>query len=315
MILALCLLTVGSGVALAGPRVLSRLTRSGRWPLSGVFAWQVASWCVLGSVGLAAALIASPSLAAAGRLPEGLESCVASMVRIVNPADERLLQAMALAVLSGIVIRVVSCLVRVGSMSRRRRTRHRLLLSLVAHWNPQLDAHVIDDATPLVYCLPGQGGRVVFTSAALERLSSVQRQAVLAHERAHLRGRHHALIASATVLARAFPRVALFVQSREHTARLVEMRADDAAARHYGRSLVAGALLVLADMARSDTVLAATGITTVVRIERLMQMPPHVHPTVAGTVMRTSGAVMIAGLLVVLPLLLTIAAHAALCFI
>jgi beta-lactamase regulating signal transducer with metallopeptidase domain len=313
--LALCLLTVSSGLVIVGPRVLSRLTGSGRWPLSGILAWQVASWSVLGGVGLAAALLASPSLAAAGRLPAGLESCLASVRRIVNPADNPLLQAMALVLLAGIAVRLASCLARTGLTNHRRRARHRMLLSLVAHHHPQLDAHVIDDDTPLVYCLPGHGGRVVFTSAALERLSGAQRQAVLAHERAHLQGRHHLLIASATVLARAFPRVSLFAQSREHTVRLVEMRADDVAVRRHGRRLVAEALLVLADMARSDTVLAATGVTTAVRIERLLRTPTHVRPTVAGGLVRASGVFMVGGLFVASPLLLAIVGHAALCLI
>jgi Zn-dependent protease with chaperone function len=315
VILALCLLTVGSGLVVVGPRVLSRLTESGRWPLSGILAWQAASWSVLGSVGLAAALIASPSLAAAGRLPAGLESCLASVRRVINPAGNPLLQAMALVLLAGIAVRLVSCLARTGLTSHRRRARHRVLLSLVAHHHPQLDVHIIEDDTPLVYCLPGRGGRVVFTSAALERLSSAQRQAVLAHEHAHLRGRHHLLIASATILAGAFPRVSLFVQSREHTARLVEMRADDVAVRRHGRRLVADALLVLVDMARSDTVLAATGVTTAVRIERLLRTPTRARPTLAGGLVRASGVFVVGGLFVASPLLLAIAGHAALCLI
>jgi Zn-dependent protease with chaperone function len=315
VILALCLLTVGTGLVVGSPRVLSRLTESGRWPLSGILAWQVASWSVVGSVGLAAALIASPSLAAAGRLPAGLESCLVSVRRVVNPADNPLLQTMALVLLAGLIVHLASCVARTGLTSRRRRARHRLLLSLVTFHHPQLDARVIDDETPLVYCLPGRGGQVVFTSAALERLSNAQRQAVLAHERAHLQGRHHLLIASATVLARAFPRVSLFVQSREHTARLIEMRADDVAVRRHGRRLVAEALLVLVDMARSDTVLAATGVTTAVRIERLLCAPTHVPPTVAGGLLRASGAFVVGGLFVASPLLLAIAGHAALCLI
>lgn len=315
MILALCLLTVSSGLVLFGPRVLSRLTGSGRWPLPSILVWQVASWSVLGSVGLAAALIASPSLAAAGRLPAGLESCLASVSRVVNPAGNPLLQAMALVLLAGIAVRLATCVARTGLTNRRFRARHRALLSLVAHHHPNLDAHVIDFDTPLVYCLPGHGGRVVFTSAALGRLRSDQRQAVLAHERAHLQGRHHFLIASATVLARAFPRVALFVQSREHTARLVEMRADDVAVRRHGRRLVAEALLELVDMARSDTVLAATGVTTAARIERLLRTPAPLQPTVAGGLVRGFGVFIVGGLFVASPVLLAVAGHAALCLI
>ena len=54
---------------------------------------------------------------------------------------------------------------------------------------------------------PAAGRPVVLTSAAVEALDDTQLAAVLAHERAHQRGRHHLLVSLAGSLAAAFPRV------------------------------------------------------------------------------------------------------------
>ncbi|WP_370369937.1 hypothetical protein [Catenulispora sp. GP43] len=52
---------------------------------------------------------------------------------------------------------------------------------------------------------------------------------MIAHERAHVHGRHHLAIAFADAMEAAFPRIALFSVGRTQTARLVELAADDAA--------------------------------------------------------------------------------------
>jgi Zn-dependent protease with chaperone function len=61
---------------------------------------------------------------------------------------------------------------------------------------------------------------------------------VLAHERAHLVGRHHLLIAPTRGLATVLPRIDLFALGAIEMGRLVEMRADNAAARAHGRDTV-----------------------------------------------------------------------------
>ncbi len=52
-------------------------------------------------------------------------------------------------------------------------------------------AVVLDDPRPAAYCVPGRPGTIVLTSGALAVLDPAQLAAVLAHERAHLAGRHH----------------------------------------------------------------------------------------------------------------------------
>lgn len=315
MILALGLLTMAGALLRFGPVTLARLTASDRRPLASLAAWQLAGWSVVVGVALAAALLASPSLAAAGRLPAGLESCLAAVHDLGNPADSMLVRALGAGVVAGVVLRLLACAALTGVANRHRRGRHRLLLSLVGRPDTGLGAHVVPDDTAVVYCLPGRGGCVVFTSAALERLSGRQRAAVLEHERAHLRGHHGLLVGSSGLLARAFPRIRLFTQIREQTSRLVEMRADDVAVRGHGARPVVEALLALADVRNSGTVLAANGVATAARVERLLGQTGFEGPSILRCVGRVCAAVIAIGVIAATPVLLAIAGHAILCLL
>ena len=313
MILALSLLLVSGGFVLVGPRALTHLTRPSQRPLAAIAAWHLAIWSVLGGVILAAALLASPQLAAAGRLLGSLEACLQALDHVSAPATSPLLQAVAALLLAGVLIRLAVCAVTAGWRTHCLRARQRNLLGLVGRRDPGLGVDVIDDDTALVYCLPGQGGHVVFTSAALARLSTAQRDAVLAHERAHLRGRHHLLVANAMLLRNAFPRVRLFAQACEHTALLIEMRADDVAGRRYGRRPLAEALITLTSMMSPKAALGAAGTATMARIERLLSMPAWQQPSRARGMVRGVGIGTVWSLLATSPVTLAVTGHAVLC--
>ena len=53
------------------------------------------------------------------------------------------------------------------------------------------DLTVLDDAGPDAYALPGRPGAIVVTTGMLRALDPAEREVLLAHERAHLAGRHH----------------------------------------------------------------------------------------------------------------------------
>ena len=312
MILAACLLVATGGVLVFGPSWLQRVTSRSRSPLATLVAWQMAAWTTVLAVLFAAALVAIPGLAVAARLPANVESCLVVLRSVPNPADDGIVQILAAAALVVMVLRLSWCAARGAALNHRNRARHRALLGLVGTPDAELGAHIVADPAPVAYCLPGRGGRVVFTSGALTKLDVGQRVAVLAHERAHLRGRHHLLVASASTLTRAFPRLSLFRHAHARTCELVEMRADDLASRRCGRASVAGALLALADMKQTTTVLAATAVTTADRIERLLHDAPPCPPArVRRAVSGAAMASMVAGS----PILLATAGHAALCLL
>ena len=156
--------------------------------------------------------------------------------------------------------------------SRRRRARHDEALALVGRRGPVPGMVLLEDDRPAVYCLPGRR-RIVFTTGALRRLDSRQLDAVLAHERAHLTGRHHLVIILATALRRAFPHVGFFAAAASQISCLVEMAADDTAARRAHRLSLAGALLTLAAARVPAGALGAGGTAGAQRIQRLIDSP------------------------------------------
>jgi Zn-dependent protease with chaperone function len=153
--------------------------------------------------------------------------------------------------------------------SRRRRVRHDEALALVGRPGPAPGVLLLEDDRPAVYCLPGRR-RIVFSTGALRRLDDHQLDAVLAHERAHLAGRHHLVILFARALRSAFPHVRVFATAASQISCLVEMAADDAATRRAHRLTLAAALLTLASARVPAGALGAGGTAGAQRIRRLI---------------------------------------------
>jgi Zn-dependent protease with chaperone function len=125
------------------------------------------------------------------------------------------------------------------------RRRHREKVLVLGRRDPRGMFVLVDDR-PAIYCVPG-GRRacIVATTAALDSLNAEELQAALAHERAHLHGRHHLLVAIARVMDRLLAPLG-FTKSEPQVRQLTEMLADDVAGtRHDGR-VVAEALVALA---------------------------------------------------------------------
>lgn len=158
-----------------------------------------------------------------------------------------------------VAARVLWCLAGGIVSARRDRTRHRKTLALVGQVHGDIGVSVVPDGRPAAYCLPGRGHRIVLTSAALATLGSAELEAVIAHERAHVRGRHHLALAFADAMAVAFPRIGLFAAAKAETRRLVELAADDAACASTDELTLAEALLSMAGSGAPAAALAAGG--------------------------------------------------------
>ena len=78
------------------------------------------------------------------------------------------------------------------------------------------------------YALPGWPGRIVVSAALLGVLDARERAALLAHERAHLAGRHHLFTTVAHLAAAACPLLLPLARAVDYT---VERWADEDAAR------------------------------------------------------------------------------------
>ncbi|WP_225825424.1 M48 family metalloprotease [Streptomyces naphthomycinicus] len=114
---------------------------------------------------------------------------------------------------------------------------------------PAGDLYVVDSPRPDAYALPGRPHRVVVTTAMLRSLDGPEREALLAHERAHNAGGHHYALAAAELAAHCHPAL----RPVRDTIRLAaERAADEAAAASVGdRRLTARAIARAALAAQS----------------------------------------------------------------
>ncbi|MGW4401570.1 M56 family metallopeptidase [Amycolatopsis nivea] len=94
----------------------------------------------------------------------------------------------------------------------------------------------------LAYSVAGKPGLVVLSEGLAKDLSETELAAVVDHERSHLRGRHHRLVAFAHAVSAALPFVPLARRSPEFVAAAVELSADSAAGRRHGPATVSAAL-------------------------------------------------------------------------
>jgi hypothetical protein len=201
--------------------------------------------------------------------------------------------AAGLVLAAAVVLRAGACVAGALRSGRHDRREHAAFLRAAGRPDHVLGAVVLDDDVPAAYCLPGGGQRIVVSAGALAVLAPGQLQAVLAHERAHLRARHSAMLAAASALGCAFPRVPLLAQAGAQLAVLAEMAADDAAARRHDRGDLAEALVILARARARTGALAAGGPAALARIQRLLAPPPRPGRTVRTACLAAGTAALI----------------------
>jgi Zn-dependent protease with chaperone function len=101
-------------------------------------------------------------------------------------------------------------------------------------------------------CTPGRRSQVVVTTALQALLSDDELRAVVAHESAHLRRSHRFLLTLAHLQGRCLSGSACAGESERSVALLVELAADDRAARHCGPAVTAAALSKVADASNDE---------------------------------------------------------------
>jgi Zn-dependent protease with chaperone function len=301
MIAGATLLAYAVVLLMAAAPALAQARWPERAPRLAVAAWFAVTVSAVTSVILGALAPLLPHLQVNGNSARMLVACLTALM--AKPRDAALAfggAALALTVL----IRVAWCTAGTLVAASLARRRHRQRLQLAGQADARLGAVVVGHDQPAAYCLAGRGQPIVFTSAAIRALGETQIAAVMAHEQAHQRGHHHLLVALAESLAAAFPRIAALRRASEQVARLVELRADDAAAAACHRLEVAEALLAIAAPAPAAA-LGAGGTATAARIRRLIADPAPI-----GRAAATGGIAAITGLAVI-PLALAAALTAA----
>jgi Zn-dependent protease with chaperone function len=274
MSIAVCLLLYAAVVCVVAPRLLPPLTRRGSAPRAAVVVWLIMLISVLASwAGAAAALVVYVARTWTKPDPLAMRACFAAW-RSAATGQHGVWTQIGLWALTLVVgAFTVTLATRVGrSMLRARASsrRHARSAHIIGRRVAGVDGLVLDAPQKAAYCLAGRPGTIVITSAAIATLEPPHLDAVLAHERAHLAGRHHLLLAATRALAASLPRIRLFTMAETQIAELLEMCADDTAARRHGPAALLAAILALAGADPIPS--AALGANTVgvcARVRRL----------------------------------------------
>lgn len=271
MTVAVSLVLYSLGVLVVAPPLLRRLTHPGNAPRLGAAAWLAAMVSVLVSW-VAATTFALVDLAHHWRHPgAAFAACLATLRSLATGNAGTAIQ-LAMLLLAGIGAAAVTIsgarLLGTLWRMRMRTQRHASAVHVVGRRLSGVDALVIDAPEPAAYCVAGRPHAVVVTSAALAMLTGPELSAILAHERAHLDGHHPQIVAVARGLAATFPSLRLMTEGSQQVSRLLEMRADDAAAVEHGEWSLLGGLLALTGTSPAGA-LGASDVAVLARAERL----------------------------------------------
>lgn len=269
-------------LAFGGPKMLTWLAPERIGPRANVTAWltvvaaAIATWLVaiallaynvIRNISHHAALaLCLNGLGEMGRI--GLPDPVTSVIVLLGCSV-----LMAFAALT--VGRVFIALRRV----RRRNREHAAAVHVIGRRSRDADGVVVVVSDqPTVYCVGGSSKTIVVTTAALDALDEAALAAVLAHEKAHLRGQHHLVLTLLNALSGALPWIPLFGSAAGKVAASLEMCADDAAVREHGPRALLDALVNLTHTRSAPvTALAAAGTAVLDRAARLLT-PQEARP-------------------------------------
>jgi Zn-dependent protease with chaperone function len=193
---------------------------------------------------------------------------------------------LAAAVLTTVLLAVLA---RTAVRTAQRRRAHRQVLDLLTKSPVRLsgrpaefdrELRILDHRAAVAYTLPGWHARVVLSAGLIELLSPTELDAVIEHERAHLRARHDLLVLPFQAWAVALGWVPGVRLAGASVAELTEMLADDVAASRTSRGALASALarVALADPAAASAArpagsAAIAGTAVADRVRRLLD--PH----------------------------------------
>lgn len=301
MSVAACLLAYSVVLCVVGPRVLGRLTRDGVAPRLAVATWLTTLASVVSAWAVASAFLVGELLREFKQPGRIASACVAALRHIAEGDSGPVLQSGLLALIVAAVLAVGAatwCLSRSLVRARTLAHRHARDARIVGRRVRGVEAVVLDCPERVAYCVAGRPSTIVVTSATLAALDRPQLGAVLAHERAHLDGHHHQILAVTRGLAGILHWVRLFTTGAGQVARLLEMCADDAAAHRHGRGVLLDALAAVCGNAPLPSgALGATGVDVVARAERLALPAAPVARRWTRVVLSTVAFVVVGGLL------------------
>ena len=270
MTVAAALVAYAACLGILGSRMLGRARWTARAPLLAIVTYLAAGWSVVAALGLAGLTLAVHATALGGGLSHLIGACVLRLRATYGTPGGATVAGLGLTLAGAVVARTVLTAMTHVRAAGRQALRHAQTARLVGKPEPGLGAVLVEHDQPAAYCVAGRQPTVILTTGAVQALDPGQLDAVLAHERAHLTGRHHRLLALARIGREVLPFLPLMRDAEVQVARLVELHADDAATRARDPRLLATALVVLATSASPASTLAAGATDSVQRIHRLL---------------------------------------------
>ncbi|SDY13631.1 Peptidase family M48 [Modestobacter sp. DSM 44400] len=291
------------------PAALARAGWPRRDPLVALLCWQ--------AVGLAGGLSIIGALLVHGLAPWGRSLPAAAWAVLTgDPASSRVRgdHWVTLTLAAVLAAELLGVLALSFVRTARTRRRHRAMLEMLVRPSGVAGDSVagvtllLEHPAPVAFCIPGARPLLVLSSGMLAELDEAQLAAVVAHERAHLRERHHLLLLPFVAWRAALPVLPAADRAHDEVRDLVEMRADDVAVASLRcpepRRTLAAAIVAVAGGAGGEVpagALTVTGGAVAVRVRRLLA-PARPLPA-AGRV----GALVSALALLLVPTLLLVA--------
>ncbi|MFD2094099.1 M48 family metalloprotease [Blastococcus deserti] len=293
---AVALAVLAALLAWPVPALLARARWPRRDPLVALVCWQAIG--LAGGLSMVGALLVHGLAPWGHSLPEAAWSLAAG-----SPAGEPVRgdHWVALTLAGVLASELLGVLVLSGLRTARTRRRHRELLELVVQPSAELpDTRLLEHPAPVAFCIPGARPLLVLSSGMVAELDEDQLAAVVAHERAHLRERHHLLLLPFVAWEAALPVLPAAARAHAAVRELVEMRADDVALASLSgsapRRTLARAIVAAVGGAGGAGVpsgaLAVTGGVAASRVVRLLE-PPSPLPVAARWAALTSAELLL----------------------
>ena len=217
------------------PTLLPGASWAYRRPTLGLLVWQ--SVALLGGFSMIGSLVLLGAATFATDLPDAANGMWRFVTHNELPAGSSVWSLLALSGALFLTVHLVLNLLVTVVYAERERARHSQLITLLSE--PMTDrpgTRLIDTPAPVAYCLPGALTSITVLSAGLiQLLDDEELQAVVEHERAHVRLRHDIVLIFFTAWKVSLPWLPTARNASREVALLLEMHADDNALQHVGR--------------------------------------------------------------------------------
>ena len=252
------------------------LMRAPRLAVFGLLSVPLMWWAVVAALSLmAASLFKGPDVLPVP-LAEVCQQCLIAVSPFPGLAQVETLVPVILFLAFPLVLSLVSAVWGLYQRTRRRRANSAAALHLrrnsaLAHIDGQ-SLSVLDQQTPFAFSLPRKYGGVMVSQALCSSLEKNELAAVLEHERAHVEGGHHRIMAMVDTFVRPLSFIPLFAEVAASIPLYLEIAADDRARKTAGTPALASALLKIGQPANVSGHLSGPYALNIAGPDRIRQL-------------------------------------------